>query len=71
MALSTVAPGAWRLMATDSLTDQLRPSMLTFVTHGVRVGIGQVENEGAKPLDGISIPKEFFDEKNLVLERAP
>lgn len=71
MTLSTVAPGAWRLMATDSLIDQLRPSMLTFVTHAVRVGIGQVEHEGAKPLDGISIPKEYFDEKNLVLDRGP
>jgi len=71
MALSTVAPGAWRLMATDSLVDQLRPSMLTFVTRGVRVGIAQVEHEGAKPLDGISVPKEYFDEANLVVERGP
>jgi hypothetical protein len=70
MALSTIAPGAWRVMAEDSLIDRIRPDMLEFVTHGVRVGIDQVE-DGATPFDGAILPKEFFDRINLVTNRWP
>ncbi|GAA2115943.1 hypothetical protein GCM10009780_74280 [Actinomadura alba] len=65
IALGTLAPGAWRLMAADHVIAQHRVALAKFVTAAVELGVSYVKNGQAPAIHDISLPSNFLGRRAL------